>query len=123
MYLIAACLTTYKPLARSLWESGSLVFGLFSAFKHLLVAKITRVSKGSKSSHWRAEDGSIDIPLQHRQEMGFKRLQNEADSAFSFPKAENTISNTERGQMGGPRIQEGILVKNEVFVGGTQITA
>lgn len=31
--------------------------------------------------------------------MGFKRLQNEAYSASSFPKAETTISTIERGQM------------------------
>ena len=99
MYLIAACLPTYKPLARSLWESGSLAFRLVSALKHFRVPKTTRVSEGSESSRWRPEDGSINIPLQSRQKMGFKRLQNEAYSAFSFPKAETTISTTERGQM------------------------
>ena len=99
LYLIAACLPTYKPLARSLWESGSLAFRLASAFKHFRVPKTTRVSEGSNHSRWRPEDGSINIPLQSRQKMGFKCLGNEADSAFSFPKAETTISTTERGQM------------------------
>ena len=46
--------------------------------------------------------------------MGFKRLQSDADSEFSFLKAENTTSTTEWGQMGGPMIQEAISVKHEV---------
>ncbi len=121
MYLIAACLPTYRPLARFVWKDGSMVSWLVSGTKSFLASKLTRTSKGSKSSNWRSEDGSISIPLQSRQDLGFKRLRNEGDDSLSFPKDGSTLCNAERGQAVGSNVQEGILVKHDVDVRGTKV--
>ena len=121
MYLIAACLPTYRPLARSLWKDGSPASRLFSKTKIYLASRLTRTSKGSQSSQWRAENGSTNIPLQSRQDLGFKRLQNEGENPFSFRKEESTASNAERGPGDGSMVEEGILVKHDVDVRGTKV--
>ena len=121
IYLIAACLYTYKPLAKSLWKDGSLISWLVSATTEFFSSKLTRIPKRFRSSHLQSESDSIIIsPLQNRQDSSFKHLRNEADESNGFPMFKSNISNAERADVDESRIQEGILVKHVVDVRGTK---
>ena len=119
IYLIAACLLTYKPLARSLWKDGSLVSWLVSGTKDFLSSKLTRIPKRFNSSHSQSESAIIS-PLQNRQGLSFKRLQNEADESNGIPMFQSNVSNAERADIDGSRTQKGILVKHDEDVRGTK---
>ena len=86
-----------------------------------LSSKLTRIPKRSNSSHLQSESDSIIIsPLQNRQDLSFKRLRNEADESNGIPMFKSNVSNAERADIDGSRIQEGILVKHDVDVRGTK---
>ena len=121
IYLIAACLQTYKPLVRSLWKDSSRLSWLVLGTKNFLGSKLADKLKRSKSSHLQSEDDSIHVPLQNRQDSSFSHPQNEADESHSFPKFESTVSSAERGNLDGSKIQKGILVKHDMDVGGTKV--
>ena len=84
-------------------------------------SKLTGIVKRSRSSHLQFENDSITFPLQNHQVSNFKRLRNEADDLDSFPKFASTVSNAERGDIDGSKIQKGILVKHDVDVQGTKV--
>ena len=120
IYLIAACLPTYRPLARSLWKSGSLISWLVSGTREFLGSKLTGIVKRSNSSHLPSENDSISFPLQNRQGLSFERLRNEADKSNGIPMFKSNVSNAEPVDIDGSKIQKGILVKHDVDVRGTK---
>lgn len=120
IYLIAACLPTYKPLARSLWKDGSLISWLVSGTVDFLGSKLSRIPKRFNSSHLQSESDSIISPLQNRQSLSFKRLRNEADESNGIPMFKSNVSNAERADTDESKIQKGILAKHDVDVQGTK---
>lgn len=103
IYLIAACLPTYRPLALLIWKTDPL-----SSLRH--------GSKNSKRSPAHTEDGTMDIPLKPYQKTGFSRLgddgmglSNNSQYAISYSAQGNTPPNETMDP-------KGILVKHDIDV-------
>lgn len=110
IYLIAACLPTYRPLA-SLFRKRGPLLSLHSG------------SKTVKPGQSRPKNGTLDIPLETRQNAGFTRLgDNRSKLVRQFTNSEQTISYAERGETptGEARGPTAILVRHDVDVLSTQ---
>ena len=121
IYLIAACLLTYRPLVKSLWKDGSLISWLVSGTRDFLSSKLTRITKRFNSSHLQSESDPIISPLQNRQDSSFKRLQNKTDGSNGISMFKSNVSDAERADIDGSRIEKGILVKHVADVRGTKV--
>ncbi len=110
MYLIAACLPTYRPVAALLWRRAP------SSLRYLGLLK-------SHSNDPRSRDRGFNIALESQPQKGFARIDDKETQFSRMYRSENFESRAERGGVwAGQAVGKGtIVVRKDVDTSETQV--